>query len=227
MAYKKRGMYARSRRGRKPRRVPKLGGNHRRNKRLLNAGMFHIKQRVDGSRITAFGGSRIISQTNVDQHIGVEFHANDLPQFASFAAIYDQYRINKIAISFIPMANVNAVGSTATYNCGLIASVIDYDDVTPLGALTDYEQYTNFKASPIVRNKSHTRVFVPRSLTPAVNIGGGLVNSAPKVKQWIDCNSGGVFHTGIKLFIEKYPTVGGAQTFQIIATYYMSFKNVH
>lgn len=199
-------------------------------KRMNRQGLFHMKQTVNGSTITGFSGSRSISQGLLPINLGVEFRFRDIPQFGTLSNIWDQYRINKIVFMLIPMANVNAVGSVSTLNHGVVASVIDYDNAgQPLSALDQYEQYTNCKVTPVVRGAKHTRIFRPRINIGTQTQGGALLAGVNKGKQWIDCSLPDIVHNGIKLYIDPFPTAtpGAAQTWQVFAKYYVSFRNIH
>lgn len=198
-------------------------------KRMNRQGLFHMKQTVNGSTIACFG-SRTISQGLLANNYGVEFRFRDIPQHGTLASIWDQYRINKIVFTLIPMANVNTVGSIQTLNHGVVASVIDYDNAgQPLAALDQYEQYTNCKISPVVRGARHTRVFRPRVNYGVQNQGGSILAGGNRGKQWLDCSLVDIVHNGIKLYVDPFPvgTPGAAQTFQIFCKYYISFRNVH
>lgn len=198
-------------------------------RKMNEQGLFHVKQHVNGSTISGIN-SRTITQALFALNFGIEFRLRDIPQFGTFANIWDSYRINKIVFKMIPMANMNATGTTNTFNNGIIASVLDYDNAgQTLTALDQYEQYSNCKISPVVRGKTHTRVLRPRVNIGAQNQGGALLSGINKGSNWIDCSLPDIVHNGIKLYVDPYPAgvPGGAQTWQIFCKYYVSFRNVH
>lgn len=195
---------------------------------MVNQGLFHVKQTVNGSTMVGFGNTRAISQQLLDTNYGIEFRAADIPQFGNWGSLFDQYRINKIVLKLIPMANVNQTGSVTTVNPGVVASVIDYDNGgTTLVALDQYEQYASCRISPVIKMSPITRILVPRVNIGVQNQGGAVVSGVNKGKQWIDCGLSTVAHHGVKIFVDKYATAGSAQTWQVFATYYLSFRNVH
>lgn len=237
MPYKKRSSYARKRRGRKTtrrvfRRVPRGLG------RLGRPNIYHYKQKLDGSFLN--GGflnglpwtpARTIAQLGSASNYGFEFRVGDLPQWSIFSSLYDMYRLNKIVFELIPMATVNTMGSTGggtTANSGMIASVIDYDNgSTTLSSLSEYEQYSNCKTTPVVmQNRRVKRVWTPHINIGALASGGGNVGAVNRAKQWIDCTQSTISHHGLKFYIDLYPSVNQVQTWAVYCTYYVSFKSV-
>lgn len=195
-------------------------------RRFNNSGLFHVKQMVNGSTIVGFS-SRTITQQLLPVNYGIEFKLSDVPQFGTFSNVWDQYRINKVVVKFIPMANVNQTGSAFTANPGVMATVIDYDNGgVALTALDQYEQYPNCKIVPAVRMSPHTRIITPHINIGTQNQGGAILAATNTKKQWIDCAQPNIAHHGLKVYIDAYASAGSAQTWQVFATYYLSFKNV-
>lgn len=228
MPYRRRWNYRRRRKGVRKYRRLKVG-RATLYKRMNRQGLFHVRQHINGSMINGLT-SRTITQTLLAQNFGLEFRFRDIPQFGTFSNIWDQYRINKIVVTLMPMATVNPTGVVTTYNNGVIASVIDYDNgAQALAALDQYEQFTNCKITPAVRTKPHTRIFRPRINIGAQNQGGSILAAVNKGGQWIDCSLPDIAHNGLKIYVDPYPfgNPGGAQTWQVFAKYYISFRNVH
>lgn len=188
---------------------------------------YNYKQTVDGVSLTGIG-ARYIQQTAGAQNFAVEFRADSLANWTTLSALYDQYRINKVVLKLIPMMNVsNAnVATSSAQNPGLIMSVLDYDDSTPLAALTDYFQYANFKQQPMISGRVHTRILTPCVRDIMLNSGGASVAAGVKKRQWIDCSQGAITHNGVKIYMDPWYSVNSAQTYQVIATYYVSFRGV-
>lgn len=201
---------------------------------------YHYKQIVDGSLLSggyvnagAWTPSRIITQSATQAfNFGFEFTAGDMSQWAFFAGLYDQYRINKIVFRLVPQANVNILGSgdssgTDISSPATVLSVIDYDNgSTTLSTLSEYEEYANCKMSPVVRAKSITRIWRPRVNIGALAAGGANVGAVNKGKQWIDCGQSTISHHGIKFYIPMAPNAQALQAWSVFATYYISFRAV-
>lgn len=209
-------------------------------------GIHSFKQSVTGTQINGF------TADTITQGAGVllkqcYFTLNDLPQVASFTALFDQYRIDKVQVDFIPTAQIclvpqAEVTAVAALDAPIVAggasggvygTVIDYDDSAALANLSAYMQYSNFKMGQVGSLKIHRRTFKPHVATAAY--AGAFTSYANMVNQWIDCASTTVQHYGLKFYadIQASSSTGGGgsavaypQTWRIMATYWVSFKNV-
>lgn len=194
-------------------------------KKAISGKIYRFKRSVDGATINT-GLSRIITQGAGLQHFGFYFTLADVPGSTEFTSLFDQYRINKVVMRFMPMINVNNVqpvaGASVT-NPGLMGTVIDHDDVSTLATITDYEQYQTWKCQPAISLRTHTRVIRPRI---AVGAYAGAFTSYANTKGWIDCGSPNVQHYGLKFYMDAYGNANAAQTYQVMATYYLSFRDV-
>jgi len=212
--------------------------------------VYRYKQAVTGTSIVSLGAD-FLQQSIAGVLIqSLYFTLNDLPQVNTFTALYDQYRIDKIKIDFIPTAEIVmqpssyiiSAGSSlsvdnsiapANGQCGLYGSVIDYDDASNLANIAAYLEYTNWRQGQVASLRKHTRTFTP-------HVASALYQSAftgygNDKKKWIDCNSPTVQHYGVKFYADKAMVAnsiaGGtqtnvAQTWRIQCTYWVSFKNV-
>jgi len=144
------------------------------------------------------------------------FALSDLDQSASFAALFDQYRLMMVEVVFAPHSNSQT--AQGSYD-GIITSVIDYDDATAFasqGAAMDYsnavtnEGYTSFK-----------RTFIPHLAIAAYT--GTFVGFANKSQQWIDTGSTGVKHYGMKIY---WTPSSAICTYDIFFRYWLQFRNV-
>jgi len=197
-------------------------------RRFRQQRIFYYKQAVDGLNITGIS-ARFVSQSSVNKNLACEFKLSDIPQHTTLTALYDQYQITKIVMKFIPMVDSNAVsvatGGTAS-NPGVIASVLDYDDVNTLSNLHEYEQYQTFKVQPAISRRAHTRVIYPAVMDYLIGVGGGNTPAGVKRRQWIDCGASGISHKGIKYYIDQQYSSLCPQNWQVFATYYVKFRCV-
>jgi len=136
----------------------------------------------------------------------------------AFTQIYDQYKISKVVIKFIPKFNMMAsdVGSSVNF-----VSVIDYDDSNPLpntGAAWQYQSCKMTRGTAI-----HTRILKP-SANALFDASSGAL--APRKSPWLDCNNTSVPHYGIKLACNDLPAGANALDFDLQVIYYIAFKNV-
>jgi len=140
--------------------------------------------------------------TNItaDPCFSAYFTLNDLNQATTYTALFDQYRIDKVRVTFTPVSYPNTALFSASNilnqpDCSLWYTV-DHDDstvVSPLLALTEHEacQCVPFTGKPI-----HI-TFTPH-IAAAVYASGVFTSFADAKNPWVDCGSPDVQHYGIK-----------------------------
>lgn len=183
--------------------------------RRIAANVYHYKRKV-------FYKDQIIVNSGTDNFSSYLFSLNLVPGNTDFTNLYDMYRINKIVFTIIPKISESTLASgqtTPNANLQQIHSVLDYDDSTAVTSIANLCEYQTHRMTR--GNQVHTRVFVPKC-----ELGDGVGASFPKSKQWIDCDNLSQAHRGVKIGIPA-PAAAGTQTaYDILVTYYMSFKNV-
>lgn len=219
----KRWATAQGRRRKLRRNRPKLSFNRLKYGQLV----YNYREAVDGIVIGGLG-ARTLSQAVGVSNYACEFALNDLGNYANFAAIYDQYRVNKIVVKLIPMIQLNGVQPIAGVtpgNPGLLATVVDDDDVTPLATLQDYEQYSTYRCQPAISTRTHTRTIYPKIRGQVLNAGGASVAANLLGRTWMDMAQPAVSYAGLKIYFDAYANANMAQNWQIQATYYVSFRS--
>lgn len=161
-------------------------------------------------------------------YFAMRFTLADLPQVASFAGLFDAYRINKVVVKFVPYVNSYTTSSGAAANLAaqnqFLSTVIDYDDASVLtteGSLLEYETY---KTTPAYRK--HTRSLVPALSQEAFKTSGTTIGYTQQRKKWIDAAYTDVECYGIKGLING-PAIQADQVqcaWKVIVTAYVSFK---
>jgi hypothetical protein len=171
--------------------------------------IYNVRQTLIGSLITS---------SNVAVTYGaLSFTLAQLDQAASLAAVFDQYRIRMIEVNFEPVANFNT-GPTASF--GSLYTVIDYDDATPLTSVGQAADYSNCLIGQGFEKQR--RVFEPHVAVAAYS--GAFTSFANEAAPWIDSNSGGVQHYGIKYAWTS--TTVNAMNIAIYARFWVQFRNV-
>lgn len=157
----------------------------------------------------------------VSQQLAYSYTLNDLDQVTTFTALFDQYRIRKIQVTFRPAYNMamlqtSPFSGATTYNY----HVIDQDDAT---ALTDAQlrQYDTCQVHTNVQQ--FTRTFTPRIASAAYS---GAFSSFANLSSntWIDVASPSVQYYGTKFNQEASPS-GGTQPIGFLDNvYYIEFR---
>lgn len=137
----------------------------------------------------------------------------------AFGNLYDQYKINKVVMTFVPKFTDSDIGQAPTGGqLSMIASCIDYDDAVIPVSVGDILERNNAKLH-------RTRVF-SRVLKPCVNFNvstGGTAGVSSKQSPWLDVTNTNVPHFGVKIGITGTAVI---QSYDIICKYYLSFRQV-
>lgn len=158
------------------------------------------RRRYQKDKMSVLKTSRTRNVINVvtnaaDAFAGMSFKLSDLPNYASFS-LFDEYRIVGIKATFMPLYTdkVDTSGTGVLDNMPNIITAIDYDDaLTP--AVTDLEENeTCMVHSPGV---TFDRYFVPK-VSKTYWAGATATGYGSATKQWIDIDSPGVNHYGLK-----------------------------
>lgn len=152
--------------------------------------------------------------------IGYSFNIASLPNVATFAALYDEYRIAAVKVRFVSLSSQTVPGNV----CGVMYHALDYDDaaVPTIGSITSLQ---TCKATP--SNRSFVRYFKPKVQTATFVGAGSAVTGSPH-RGWINFTSTGqtVLHYGLKVFMDYPSLTTNSQDYSIIVTYYLAFRNV-
>jgi len=153
------------------------------------------------------------SATAIEVIGAYNFALSQVSDYLSLAAVFDQYRIAMVEITFLPKQNFVTTGNTYDR----LATVIDYVDSSTVGfvALTDYpscqitEDFTK-----------QVRTLIPRVAVAAYS--GAFTSFMSEEAPWLDCSSPNIQHYGVK-FAFKITTV--IAYYDIAVRYHMQFRN--
>jgi hypothetical protein len=148
---------------------------------------------------TQWLGETTVAQTATTPSYSATFNAfSQLDQYATFAALFDQYRITRVDLEFRPAYTANSLslsfGGATPAVCPLIYVVVDYDDATTPASLAAFRQYENCQ---VHQYESFTISYVPHAAVCAY-ASGTFTSYANVTSPWIDCSSIGVQHYGWK-----------------------------
>lgn len=129
-----------------------------------------------------------------DTSVAYSFQINNLPNSAEFLSLFDQYRIVKVQMRFIPYQTV----ANPTASKSILVTVADYDDAVVLNSLQEAYQYTSCRITNALGE--HVWTIKPRISMAAY--GSGIFSSySNQPAQWIDSGSNTVAHYGIKAYL--------------------------
>jgi len=153
----------------------------------------------------------------------LKFNLDDIPGYADLAAVFDQYKIDKVDLRFVPnQTNQGMVASAALYRSRLYTA-FDPNDATVPSTLNELIQYQNCSQTPYL--EEYKRTVYPRL---AVNSSDeeGTVTLNP-ANSWCQTSQKDVDWYGLKIGASangnSAPTV---QSWLILAKFYFSFKNI-
>lgn len=158
--------------------------------------------------------SRVTASNLVETDVAYAFTLNDVPNSTDFTNLYDEYRIDKVQITWYP--DTQQTLTTAGQGNTTCLTVLDYDDATAANLLA-LEQYESCQSHSSIRPFSRT--VIPRF---AKAVYAGAFTSFSSGTGWVDTASSAVQHYGIKIAIPIQ--VGTANSYTPIAKYWMSFR---
>lgn len=202
--------------------------------------IYRYKQNVKGSEIVGWSSSGGKSTEYQGQPATLAaasfcsfyFKVSDLPQWASFSGLYDQYRLSKVVLRITPNLSgqgyiVSGAGGAATVAGGVSGNlyiVVDHDDANLPTTVQEIREYAKVKEYNALMHTKPIRIVIrPRIATAAYS--GAFTSYKNDAATWIDNGSPDVQHYGCKFAIEG-SEAGIQQKWRIDATYYVQFKNV-
>lgn len=172
----------------------------------------------------------ISNNASAEEKHGFDFALDDTINYSTWSSIFDQYRINKVVVKFVPVqTSVVTRPFDDTTNPGesvsevpRFAVCLDRDDsVTP----TDMGQLLK-RQGVIVRNATQpvTMSWVPNRLIQIYNgvTTGYKVDS--DTRAFLDCAQPGIPHYGVKCVLEA-TSPANAYQYRMETSYYVSFKH--
>jgi hypothetical protein len=172
---------------------------------------FTVRKLVDRSALT--------SSTSVDTLGSYAFRLTDLPEYASYTTIFDQYRFKRVELIFLP-GTQPALPAATLQRAPSLYTAIDYDDNGTPASVATVLNYANCRLTPPGRKLVVS--FKPHCAIGAYN-GTNFSNYANSVNQWMDAASSDVYHYGVKTAM---PSNNFISNWQVIAAYTIEFRNV-
>lgn len=175
------------------------------------------------------GGSsapaQMIQSGSTAVHVALAFQLSDIGNVSSLAALFDQYRIEKVLLRFKSRNNAVFVANTASPNGGVPNGYIvrDLDDSTALTNMSDYLQYDTCET---FNGEEDVVIGLVPACTPAVFSGGAFSGYSIKPGMWLDIANTSIPHYGVKVGLGALTlSTTSAWTWEVTAEYIVSFKN--
>lgn len=186
------------------------------------------KRKYRARKIPRFGSPvtlirhRYITTITADSTIATygsfQFTLGDLPNSTEFTNLYDEYKIQKVVLTFIPGRNINTFSTNQLF--GQIAYVVDHDDAAVPTSSSTLFQYPSCKIKSV---RSQFSVTINPKL--ASSVYNGLTDAYSARSQYVDCAYADVPHYGFKYYMSP-SGVSSTISYDIYARYYVSFKGV-
>jgi hypothetical protein len=162
----------------------------------------------------SFQASNLTISTTVDLVGSIEVHLSDFPGATDFTSLYDMYRITQVTVKFSPSNSASR---------GRLITAIDYDDASTAFVLNDLEQYaTLWEAEP---DTYVIRTYNPR-IAVAAYAATVFTSFANQKASWIDANSPGVSHYGLKYVLPTNPGATAGIAYNVLVTGIIQCKSI-
>lgn len=193
-----------------------------RTRALISNNVHHFKRTVQLTGIlTHAPGGVAAPRTGA-----IGFTIGSLPDITDFTTLYDQYRINKIKVEFVPgLSGIdgNPMSTSNLFGLPHLHTVVDYDDANAPSTASQLMQYPGYRRTR--GDRTHKRYFTPAIATEVFR--SSLSTSySPKWKAWCDFASTDVPHYGIKYVADAFANSGNQWQWSVYATFYFSCKGV-
>jgi hypothetical protein len=158
-----------------------------------------------------------------DVLLGYDFRLANLTNTASYSAIFDSYRIDKIEMEFLPQ--FNAIPPSGTAIGPVLYVAVDYDDAVAAGSSIVMDQYSNLQVFSATEP-----AYV--SFKPAIATGvwdgssSTLVPAGTSQAPWLDIGSTSIVHYAVKVCVTANAAAAtGNQRWRVRARYTISCAN--
>jgi len=147
------------------------------------------------------------------------FALSDVPNYTEFTNLFDEYRISKVILTFVPQCMTTT--SNPIYTTSWLIYVVDKDDASTPTSYTSLQEYPKHKV--LSANRRFYVSFRPRFSTevyasPATTGYGSRTG-------WLDCSNAGIPHYGFKLAMGLSGTAG-AFSYAVFAKYVIDCHGV-
>jgi len=141
------------------------------------------------------------------------FQVSQLNSSASYLAVFDQYHIAQVSLTFSSLQAPNSAGVLADFHTAL-----DLDNQTNLGSIAAIDSYSSSQVDNLSYGKS-----VTRSVRPCIKTTSGSSAASVCERQWVDSAFNAIAHYGIRSIVNT--TVGAAYAIRVEQTMWVCFRS--
>lgn len=179
----------------------------------------HLVKRY-GSIINQDGNTPVeyLNNPATDQSFRFIFRLSAVTGHTDFTALYDQYKIRAVKVSFIPMANITTANESGF--ASLIYSTYDFNGASTTPTRDEIREYQYCKWSPY--GKIHKRYFFPRTIESASGTG-----NSTKVgpQNWLSTAYDNALYYSLLVNVSNVPSIAADEPiYKVEVKYYLSFK---
>lgn len=172
------------------------------------------------------GAYFITAQPGVSATLALQFMLQDIEQYATFSALFDQYMIEEVQVCVIPRSNALAYNAATALNQvnPSLYIVIDRDDNATLTTANDAAQYDNMLQINAVTGAN---VKLRPSIATALWSSGVFTGYSIGGPKWIDIANTAVPHYGVKVVCQPLQaSFTETISWDFTIRYRIAFRNV-
>ena len=184
--YMRKRVYARKRQSANVAKSKALSAVYRQPTTLNSSTTFSVRRMIKFSAPIVFSASF--------QDGLVAFRLADLPGASEFTALYDQYKVDKFCVHFVPWQSVSETGGV---DPGTLLTAVDFDGGATGLTQSQFLEYESCQVTPIWQSK---KVCVqPRAELNATDSNATVVSAAVAPRStWWDCSNTAIYHYGVR-----------------------------
>jgi len=167
----------------------------------------------------------VVSTATGDSLSTVQFTLGDIPGAAQLANVFDEYKIDKVDLTFVPDANSNnTISGNKPMERSILYTAFDPNDSSAASTLNELIQYQNCSQTPYLEKYRRT-VYPHMAVNSADEEGTVTISSIGG--NWARTSDTSVLWYGLKIGASANGNAADTeQTWKIHAKFYLSFKNI-
>lgn len=152
----------------------------------------------------------------------ISFKLSDVPGSSEFISLFDQFRINAVKVSFIPvLSEITTQTSGAKYSSRLF-TCLDYTNAFAPSSVDTVREYQNSQWAPY--GKIHTRFIYPKAAVDVLTSGSATL---PRSSWYSTSLATTALHYGLLYAFEGAENIAtGATIYKVEVKYYLAFRSV-